>query len=175
MCRARGSTWWSTRLDSETVGRIALSNCTGRCCITSRHEAFRCGGPIFLRRRGVRHSARILESPAAKQVVRSTSLGYYDPVTNRIYLYDVTAGQADPQKWHVNAETIIHEAAHQTAFNIGIHPRFATSPAWVVEGSAHCSRRTGRLEWAAPSGAERPNQRLPAAQPFGNWYRPTVP
>ena len=62
------------------------------------------------------------------------SLGYYDVKTNRIHLYDVTAGQSDKSRWYVNAETIIHEAAHQTAFNVGIHRRFANAPSWLVEG-----------------------------------------
>jgi len=67
--------------------------------------------------------------------VRGTVLGYYSPMTNRILMYDITAG--DPRKesqWAVTAETIIHEAAHQTAFNTGIHGRFAEQPRWVVEG-----------------------------------------
>jgi hypothetical protein len=32
------------------------------------------------------------------------------------------------------ASTIIHEAAHQSAFNTGIHNRFAPQPRWLVEG-----------------------------------------
>src|SRR5262249_37420655 len=36
--------------------------------------------------------------------------------------------------WSTNAETIIHEAAHQAAFNCGVHARFAGPPRWVVEG-----------------------------------------
>ena len=62
------------------------------------------------------------------------TLGYYDPVTNRIQLYDAAANQPDSDRWYINAETIIHEAAHQTAYNIGIHPRLTITPTWVVEG-----------------------------------------
>jgi hypothetical protein len=36
----------------------------------------------------------------------------------------------------VNAETIIHEATHQTAYNTGIHNRLNDTPGWVVEGLA---------------------------------------
>ncbi len=61
-------------------------------------------------------------------------LGHYDPVTNRIHMFDVTANRPDSSQWYVNAETIIHEAAHQTAFNVGIHDRFGENPRWVVEG-----------------------------------------
>jgi hypothetical protein len=58
-------------------------------------------------------------------------LGFYSPRTNRILLYDsATSGQ----DWTTNAETIIHEAAHQSAFNTGVHSRFGVVPRWVAEG-----------------------------------------
>ena len=63
-------------------------------------------------------------------------LGFYSPRTNRIILYDVTQGQSDDTNWHVNAETIIHEATHQMAFNTHIHSRFALPPRWAGEGLA---------------------------------------
>ena len=59
------------------------------------------------------------------------TLGHYDPKSNRIFLFD--AGSKD---WSANAETIIHEATHQTAFNVGVHRRFAEQPRWLVEGLA---------------------------------------
>ena len=59
-------------------------------------------------------------------------LGYYSPLTNRILMYDATASTGGD--WSINAETIIHEAAHQTAFNTGVHNRFGVAPRWVVEG-----------------------------------------
>ncbi|MFN0195604.1 MAG: DUF1570 domain-containing protein [Planctomycetaceae bacterium] len=34
------------------------------------------------------------------------------------------------------ADTIIHEATHQVAFNIGVHSRWGQNPRWVVEGLA---------------------------------------
>lgn len=60
------------------------------------------------------------------------TLGYYSPVSNRILLYDVTKNTK--LDWSVNAETIIHEAAHQTAFNTGVHNRFSQPSRWIVEG-----------------------------------------
>jgi hypothetical protein len=63
-------------------------------------------------------------------------LGYYSPTTNRVALYDITDGERSSAAWHTNAETIIHEATHQTAFNTGIHSRFASQPRWAVEGLA---------------------------------------
>jgi len=62
------------------------------------------------------------------------TLGHYSPQSNRVFLFD--ARQAGSGDWTTNAETIIHEATHQTAFNTGIHERFADAPRWLVEGLA---------------------------------------
>ncbi len=62
------------------------------------------------------------------------TLGYYSPQSNRILLYDVTAGNPDNPNWQINAETIVHEAIHQMAFNSGVHSRYAMPPRWVAEG-----------------------------------------
>ena len=61
-------------------------------------------------------------------------LGYYSRLSNRITLYDVTRGNANASEWQTNAETIIHEAVHQSAFNCGLHRRHGGSPYWIVEG-----------------------------------------
>jgi Protein of unknown function (DUF1570) len=63
------------------------------------------------------------------------TLGHYDPSTNRVYLYDITSDDKDAD-WSQNASTIIHEATHQTAYNVGIHSRFTATPRWLVEGLA---------------------------------------
>lgn len=62
-------------------------------------------------------------------------IGYYSPTTNRVALFDQTGGSRGGD-WSQNADTIIHEATHQTAFNTGLHQRFAPQPRWVVEGLA---------------------------------------
>ncbi len=62
------------------------------------------------------------------------TLGHYDPTSNRIFLFDASHSNGDD--WSANAETIIHEATHQTAFNVGVHRRFAEQPRWLVEGLA---------------------------------------
>jgi hypothetical protein len=61
--------------------------------------------------------------------------GYYNPDTNRITLYDM-GGKADSQHWRENAGVLIHEATHQTAFNSGVHSRYALPPKWLAEGLA---------------------------------------
>ncbi len=55
-------------------------------------------------------------------------LGVYDRASNRITMYDhgQSAGGVDA--------TICHEAAHQSAFNVGVHSRLADTPHWIVEG-----------------------------------------
>lgn len=67
--------------------------------------------------------------------MRPGTLGHYDPVSNRVFLFDVTAN-ASGADWSENADTIIHEATHQTAYNVGIHRRFIGAPRWLIEGLA---------------------------------------
>ncbi len=59
--------------------------------------------------------------------------GFYAFKSNRIALFDSTGGD-DSIDWRYNAETIVHEAAHQTAYNIGVHNRFTPPPQWLSEG-----------------------------------------
>jgi hypothetical protein len=61
-------------------------------------------------------------------------LGHYDPNSNRVLMFDATKDAG--YDWSENAATIIHEATHQTANNVGIHQRFAEVPRWLVEGLA---------------------------------------
>ncbi|MBI1249474.1 DUF1570 domain-containing protein [bacterium] len=63
-------------------------------------------------------------------------VGYYSGKTNRVALYDVTFGTHNEALWEENINTVIHEATHQTAFNTGIHNRFAGGPKWLIEGLA---------------------------------------
>jgi hypothetical protein len=72
---------------------------------------------------------------AAHLGTSSGVLGYYDPRSNRLTLYDMV-GSGNGANWHRNAAVLIHEATHQVAFNTGIHSRYAPPPAWVAEGLA---------------------------------------
>jgi hypothetical protein len=63
------------------------------------------------------------------------TLGHYSPVSNRVFLFDTAENNGDAD-WSTNAETIIHEATHQTAYNVGVHRRFAVQPRWLLEGLA---------------------------------------
>jgi hypothetical protein len=83
-----------------------------------------------------RNQSEYLHAAAAGGTpMHPNTLGHYDPSTNRVFLFDAKAkpGSAD---WSENAETIIHEATHQMAYNTGVHRRFAAQPRWIVEGLA---------------------------------------
>jgi hypothetical protein len=62
-------------------------------------------------------------------------LGFYALQSNRIVLYDMGRRERSAA-WQQNAAVIIHEATHQTAFNTGIHCRYAPPPLWLAEGLA---------------------------------------
>jgi hypothetical protein len=62
--------------------------------------------------------------------------GFYSGRSNRILLYDIAPGDDSDETWQMNASVIIHEVTHQTAYNTGIHNRYAAPPTWVAEGLA---------------------------------------
>lgn len=60
-------------------------------------------------------------------------LGYYAPRSNRIITCRASLEKSDLT---TGLSTLVHEAAHQTAFNTGIHTRFSACPLWISEGLA---------------------------------------
>ena len=83
-----------------------------------------------------RNQAEYMRYAAASgSPMHPNTLGHYDPLTNRVFLFDVT-DNTKSANWSENADTIIHEATHQMAFNTGVHRRFAAAPRWLVEGLA---------------------------------------
>jgi hypothetical protein len=66
--------------------------------------------------------------------ITSRTLGYYSMTTNRILMYDIADSRGAEARWQINADTIVHEAVHQVAFNTGVHGRASLPPRWVVEG-----------------------------------------
>jgi len=60
-------------------------------------------------------------------------LGYYCMLSNRIMLYDQSSGRLG-RDWRETNATVVHEAAHQTAFNTGIQNRWSNPPSWISEG-----------------------------------------
>ena len=66
-------------------------------------------------------------------------LGIYQVPTNRMVTYDPKAKLRTARRdkgWLFEYDTVIHELAHQAAFNTGVHNRFAPPPRWVGEGLA---------------------------------------
>lgn len=64
--------------------------------------------------------------------VPDTCVGVYSQKTNRIALFEET----DLAEKQNTVDTICHEAAHQLAFNLGLHQRCAATPLWLAEGFA---------------------------------------
>lgn len=98
-------------------------------------------------------------------------LGYYSPTTNRILMFDSSAESG--RDWTTNADTIIHEAAHQTAFNLGVHGRFGANPRWVVEGLGTMFEAKGVWQSRTnPQQADRINRgRLTSWRAYANGRR----
>lgn len=82
----------------------------------------------------------------------ANTLGHYEEDSNRVYLFD-DGGSV------TNMQTVIHEATHQTAYNVGVHQRRAEQPRWLVEGLAMMFETPGMREaWSTQSRGSRVNQ-----------------
>ncbi len=63
--------------------------------------------------------------------------GYYSRMTNQIVTFDPEARvRYKEDSWLYGSATVIHEAAHQSAFNVGLHNRLSPPPKWLGEGLA---------------------------------------
>jgi len=70
------------------------------------------------------------------------TVGYYSIATNRLYLYEMR-GNAEAEREALM--TVWHEAAHQLAFNRGIHQRLSDPPRWMPEGLASIFEAPGMM------------------------------
>ena len=79
-------------------------------------------------------------------------LGHYERRSNRVFLYDDGSSTG-------TMDTVVHEATHQTAFNVGVHQRYlADQPRWLVEGLAMMFETPGMREaWSIQSRSSRIN------------------
>jgi hypothetical protein len=86
---------------------------------------------------------------------------YYEIYSNRIFLYETSArDQAAPDIAALRKpQTVAHEGTHQILQNIGIHPRLAPWPPWLIEGLA---------EYCAPTSTDSKGQwaRFGQVNPF---------
>lgn len=80
---------------------------------------------------------------------------YYEILTNRIYLYETSRrDQGAPEVTALRKpQTVAHEGAHQVLQNIGVQPRLADWPLWLVEGLAeYCATpkfgKNGAATWS---------------------------
>ena len=81
---------------------------------------------------------------------------YYEFFTNRIFFYQQS--DQDRQNPRVSAlrkpQTVAHEGAHQVLSNIGVQPRLAAWPLWLIEGLAeYCATPTFKkkgVTWEKP-------------------------
>ncbi len=66
-------------------------------------------------------------------------MGIYQVQSNRMITYDPKAKLRTAKRdkeWLFKYKTVIHELAHQAAFNSGVHNRFSPPARWVGEGLA---------------------------------------
>lgn len=87
---------------------------------------------------------------------------YYEILSNRIIFFETPDRPVDPLTLAVQRQpaTVAHEGTHQILQNIGVQPRLAPWPLWLVEGLA---------ELAAGPGATRPDggwRGFPEVQPL---------
>ena len=76
--------------------------------------------------------------------------GYYDNASNRIVVFDAAAGQPTAQN-EEDFSAVLHEAAHQVAFNTGVHSRLSPPPLWLAEGLATLFESSALGESSSPA------------------------
>jgi hypothetical protein len=74
----------------------------------------------------------------ARKQVDPAVLAYYEIYTNRIYFYQTSEFDDEAPEMAAlrRPQTVAHEGTHQILQNIGIQPRLAAWPPWLVEGLA---------------------------------------
>ncbi len=84
---------------------------------------------------------------------------YYDVVSNRIHFYETSPRdrEAPDVAARRRPQTVAHEGTHQILQNIGIQPRLASWPPWIIEGLAEYFAPTSVGKDGAWDGANRIN------------------
>ena len=101
----------------------AVDRVMRRCGVATRRGAF----PMVAVVAGDREECAELVERRGESLPRGV-VGFYGLESNRVYTYgDIVQRTED-------TETVRHEAAHQVAFNVGIHSRTDLTPAWMCEG-----------------------------------------
>ena len=97
---------------------------------------------------------------AHRRAIDEDVQAFYDVVLNRIYLFETARRDHEAPDFAARRkpQTVAHEGTHQILQNIGVQPRLAHWPPWLVEGLAEyfAPTATGRRgDWAGP-GAVNP-------------------
>ncbi|HWE37150.1 MAG TPA: DUF1570 domain-containing protein [Isosphaeraceae bacterium] len=81
---------------------------------------------------------------------------YYEILTNRIYFYEKSDHDRNAPEVAAmrRPQTVAHEGVHQVLQNIGLHPRLAPWPPWLVEGLAEYCGTTRAPRPALDNGGE---------------------
>ena len=135
--RRRSTTSSSTRRQ-RSHGPSDVRSFTAPACITSAFAVSRRANRVSARGGRVSQSGRLLSTAAAKRHDSCAQARSATTTSHPTACLSVRCiGRQRARRLVDNADTIIHEATHQTAFNVGIHTRLAdTTPQWLVEGLA---------------------------------------
>jgi len=89
--------------------------------------------------------------------------GYYNSGSNRMITYDKSgnSSRSSSAASFQTMTTVIHEATHQAAHNVGIHARFFPQPKWFKEGLATLFEAPGINN---PAENTRPKDRINRSQ-----------
>lgn len=87
----------------------------------------------------------------AHRAVAPDVQAYYEIVSNRIFFYETRDRELDSPEVAAmrQPQTVAHEGTHQILQNIGVQPRLAEWPTWLVEGLAELAAAplTRKGEW----------------------------
>jgi len=140
----KGRQKWAERM--EALYRTFMSSMRVRGITTTQPRVIMVA--VIFRNRGDYYSYFAKKG----KTLSSTTLGHYEEGSNRVYLFEESGSKE-------NVDTVIHEATHQTAFNVGAHQRLTEQPSWLVEGLAMMYETPGMREaWSIQSRSSRINR-----------------
>ena len=109
--------------------------------------------PVLILKDRAAFEAHVGRPDAPYGEVPAGSRGFYDPVTNRVVLFE----PAERTPGAPDLGTVAHEAVHQLAYNCGLHARLADNPMWVTEGIAMLAEPTSPRRPHGWAGFDRRN------------------
>ena len=125
---------------------------------------------IILRSRG--DFDRYMRSRA--EITNRNVTGFYSVLSNRMATYDpvglLRLPEEERQSWLYDSSTVLHESAHQLAFNRGVHSRLSPPPLWLSEGFAMLFEARG-INQAKDFDGLRERANVPRLQSLRNLYR----